>query len=325
MQLWFDRRGFLRALGWVLAGFAVPLKAGARGLAAATRPFSGSAPRFFSDHELASLEALCDRILPPDADPGARSLGAAAYIETLLTAFDDPVPRLFARGPFSGRNPFPNLQQGIPSPRRPANSFLVSVGPSRLQELFWRAEILGSAAAGLPPHLESQQGGPRVGLRDVYRSALAKVDEVAQSKLGLPFVELSPEQQDAIFGAIDSPAVFPPDPIRNGRSFVDLLIRHTLEGCFAPPEYGGNANADGWRMIGLEGDTQPLGYSLYSRREHRYRERPDHPMSTANPDELAADGSLAPRPLSSDGRAVQRTITTFARFLEVIDPGSKVP
>ncbi len=71
MQLWFDRRGFLRALGWALAGLAVPLKAGARGLAAAGRGLVGPAPRFFSDHERATLAALCDRILPPDADPGA--------------------------------------------------------------------------------------------------------------------------------------------------------------------------------------------------------------------------------------------------------------
>ena len=322
MQLWFDRRGFLRALGWVLAGLAVPLKARARGLAAGARDWIGPAPLFFSDHERASLAALCDRILPPDADPGAAALGAADYIEALLMAFDAPKPRLFARGPFSGRNPFPDRFRGVPSLRRPPNFFRVSVGPSRVQELYWRAEILGSAAAGLPAHLDVQSGGPRIGLRDVYRSALAKVDEVADATLGLPFVELGPADQDKIFKAIDRPQVFPPDPSRSGRSFIDLLIRHTLEGCFAPPEYGGNANADGWRMIGLEGDTQPLGYSLFSARTRSYHERPDHPMSTANPDELAADGSVAARPLTADGAKMQANITLFSRFLELHDPGS---
>jgi hypothetical protein len=75
-------------------------------------------------------------------------------------------------------------------------------------------------------------------------------------------------------------------------------------------------------MIGIEGDTQPLGYSLFSTATRSYHERPDHPMSTPNPDELAADGSVAARPLSADGAALQRTITNFARFLEAIDPGS---
>ncbi len=232
------------------------------------------------------------------------------------------MPRLFARGPFSGRNPFPNLLRGTPSLRRPPNSFRLSVRPSRVQELYWRTEILGSAAAGLPAHLDAQHGGPRVGLRDVYRSALATVDEVAQATFGSDFVDLGPAEQDEIFRAIDAPDVFPPDSSRNDRSFVDLLIRHTLEGCFAPPEYGGNANADGWRLIGIEGDTQPLGYSLFSTATRSYHERPEHPMSTANPDEVAADGSLAPRPLSADGAVLQKTITALSRLVESIDPGS---
>ena len=110
---------------------------------------------------------------------------------------------------------------------------------------------------------------------------------------------------------------------KNPEAQRDLLeFRHTLEGCFAPPEYGGNADAGGWRMIGIEGDVQPLGYSLFSTATGSYHERADHPMSTPNPDELAADGGLAPRPLSPDGRALQGTITTFARFLEPRDPGS---
>jgi hypothetical protein len=320
VPLSFDRRGFMTALGWVVAGLALPFEAGARSLGIGVRSLFGSAPVFFNDHERATLTALCDRIIPPDADSGAGALGAASYIETLLTAFDVPQPRLFARGPFSGRNPFPNLFLGVPSLRRPPNLFLASARPSRLQALYWRAEILGSAAAGIPAYLDAQHGGPRVGLRDVYRSALATVDEVAVATLGRPFVELAPAQQDQIFRRIDQ--VFLPDPSRAGRSFVDLLIGHTLEGCFAPPEYGGNANTDGWRMIGLEGDTQPLGYSLFSRATGSYHERPDHPMSTPNPDELAADGSLAPRPLSVDGAALQSGITFFSALIESFDPGS---
>ena len=163
MPLWFDRRGFLRAFGWALAGVSVPLKAGAHGFSAGAPGCIAPAARFFSDHERVSLEALCDRIVPPDADAGARSLGAAAYIEHLLMAFDGPQPRLFARGPFSGRNPFPNPFRGTPSLYRPKNEFRDSVGPSRLQELYWRAEILGSAAAGLPPHSTSSRAVPGSG------------------------------------------------------------------------------------------------------------------------------------------------------------------
>ena len=324
VRLSFDRRGFLRALGWSLAALAAPGRALARGrgLGAGPPTRPDAAPHFFTDHERATLDALCDRIVPADADPGAVALGAPAYIEALLTTFEAVHPRVFARGPFSGRNPYPNTFLGTPSLRYPPNFFERSVAPDRLQELYWRTEILGSEAAGLPAYLAVQQGGPRLGLRDVYRAGLARVDEFSVQRLGLPFAELGATDQERLLQRMDLLGVFPPDPSR-GRSFLDLLILHTLEGCFAPPEYGGNANLGGWRLVGLEGDVQPLGYSIYSTRTRSYHERPAHPMSTPNPDELAPDGSVAPRPLSADGAALQRSITAFTRLLETLDPGSK--
>src|SRR5215813_7741973 len=68
------RREFLKALGVVVAALATPFTTIERSWAAARG-------RFFTGHERATLGALCDRILPPDADPGAAALGAARYIE----------------------------------------------------------------------------------------------------------------------------------------------------------------------------------------------------------------------------------------------------
>jgi hypothetical protein len=265
--------------------------------------------RFLTRRELATLTALCDRILPADHDPGAVALGAPAYIEGLLTAFDRRrrVPRLFAGGPFSGRNPFPDLDTGTPSRRRPRNAFRKFIRPTRLQELRWRAELFGSAAV---PGADFNDAalGPLTGLRDVYRSGLAKVDEVAVMVAGRPYAELDADAQDRVLAMLDDGA-FRPDPRRGGATFVDLLIQHTLEGCFAAPEYGGNRRAAGWGMLGLEGDSQPLGYSLFSRRDGRYHERPDHPMTTPNPDELEAA-----RPLTPEGRQIQTRIAALAQL-----------
>ena len=96
-------------------------------------------------------------------------------------------------------------------------------------------------------------------------------------------------------------------------NFVDLLIQHTLEGCFSLPEYGGNRDARGWALVGLEGDSQPLGYSIFSRARNLYNERPEHPMSTPNRDELAG-----PRGLSSDGELIQESIISLATTLSLI-------
>src|SRR5207245_2353055 len=181
--LLLGRREFLKGLGALLAALAAPAT-GVR------RAYAAARGRFFTGHEFATLAALCDRVIPPDHDPGASALGAAHYIERMLTAFEHRVPLVFAGGPFSNRNSFP--------------------------------------------------------------------------------------EQDAVFALLDSgPASvrFAPDP-RRGVTFIDLLVEHTLEGCFAAPEYGGNRRLGGWRMLGIEGDDQPLGYSIFSRAKGDYVERP---------------------------------------------------
>src|SRR5438128_12031762 len=98
--LLLGRREFLKALAVMLAAASAPLTAGRRAWAA-------SRGRFFTGTERATLTALCDRILPPDRDPGAAMLGAPGYIERLLTAFDHGrVPFIYAGRPLSRPTPF---------------------------------------------------------------------------------------------------------------------------------------------------------------------------------------------------------------------------
>ena len=314
-----SRRDFLRAASIGAAACAWPT-ACKQSPQPRSAPYS---PRFFSDAQFATLEALCDRILPPDSDPGAKDLGAARYIEQLLSAFDgSEVPFLYAGGPTSDRNPYPDPLLGTPSATYPpVNAFATPIPLTSVQELYWRAELYGGAGAGLPAHVEQQWGGTLRGLRDIYVEGLAIVDQVSIAQRGAPFTSLSTADQDAVLAALDQPHVFPADPVRKA-TFLDHAIRHTIEGCFAAPEYGGNAGGAGWRMIGLEGDSQPLGYAIYQETIDAMAERPDHPLSTANPDELATDGSLAPKPLTSDGAHIQDAIASFTELLENLLPGA---
>src|SRR5216117_353165 len=98
--LLLGRREFLKGLGALLAALAAPLTGMRRAYAAARG-------RFFTGHEFATLSALCDRVIPPDHDPGARALGAAHYIERMLTAFDHRVPLVFAAGHSATATPSP--------------------------------------------------------------------------------------------------------------------------------------------------------------------------------------------------------------------------
>ena len=95
---------------------------------------------------------------------------------------------------------------------------------SRLEELAWRTRIEGSR--GLP---EREWNGPVRGWQQVYREGIAAladdIDLAAQ-----------PELQQ-------------------------LLFEHACEAAYGAPEYGGNRELAGWRMIGYAGDVQPRGWS----------------------------------------------------------------
>src|SRR5437867_3143806 len=65
------RREFLKAAAILFAALATPVTGVRRAMARARGGF-------FTAQEFATLEALSDRIIPPDHDPGAKALGAAS-------------------------------------------------------------------------------------------------------------------------------------------------------------------------------------------------------------------------------------------------------
>jgi len=85
-----------------------------------------------------------------------------------------------------------------------------------------------------------------------YHEGLAALDELA----GGDFAAALPAAQDAALAA--NPRV--PHLPAGVRGFTDLLFRHTIEGCYGAPVYGGNADGVMWRSIGFPGDVQPHGH-----------------------------------------------------------------
>lgn len=219
---------------------------------------------FFSPAEKNAIGALADAVIPPDDTPGGALLGAADYIEQLLTAFDVTPPMIFAGGPYSGRQPFVD-GNGAPSTNFPPDDFLTFLPLDRVTERAWRLRIYGSSGVdGGGPN--DAVLGPIQGLRDQVKSLLA----TAMGLSTTPLETLDPSTLKSIFLSID--------PALRG-VFIDLV----LESSFGAPEYGGNKAAAGWALCNYEGDSQPLGYSLFDVATGTYKERPDAPMSTANP------------------------------------------
>ena len=311
VRVLLGRREFLKAAGAAIVVLGAPWTR-------VERAWAARRGRFFTRTERRTLEALVDTILPPDGDPGAADLGVVRYIEGYLTAFDSRTPRLYAGGPFSGRNPFIDFDGGTPSRRRPRNAFRRFVAPNRLQTLYFRWQLFGTgrlsaADQALVAPLDAQLGGsPLRGLRDLYREGLAAVDALARMREGAPLVDLDTAARARVR---DAALAQPPVDARRGKNFLGLVVQHTLEGAFSAPEYGGNRKGAGWKLLGMAGDSQPLGYALYSREGDLYRERADAPLSTPNPDEVAG-----PKPLSAEETTVQKTIADGANLFVEICP-----
>ncbi len=235
-------------------------------------------PSFLTAEEKAVVRALVARTIPTDDRPGAIEAGAHEYIDRLLSLVptaEEPRANVFGGGPFSARNPFPDPKTGAPSNKFPPDHFAQFIPLTRLQLMSWRVQLLGTAAVPGSDFNTSVLGSV-IGLRERYRTGIAALQSTSRKMFSADFVALTSDQQEQVIEA-------------NGTEFVSLVTDHTLEGMLCAPEYGGNTNRIGWNLCGYDGDSQPLGYSIFDETTLRYHERPDKPTSTANPDEGFSD------------------------------------
>jgi hypothetical protein len=177
--------------------------------------------RFLTEHEHDVVRRLADRLLPPHGE--FPGAGAAGAAD-----YVDRILGAFTTDP-------PAIWAGGPYSGRHGGEagFLEHLPLSRLEELAWRTRIEGSR--GLP---EREWNGPVRGWQEVYREGIAALDGTSMSDGDL--VDLALDGQPEL---------------------KQLLFEHACEATYGAPEYGGNRDLVGWRMIGYAGDTQPRGWS----------------------------------------------------------------
>lgn len=88
-----------------------------------------------------------------------------------------------------------------------------------------------------------------------YQRALAELDRHCMTSFGEGFIGLNAERQDEILKALESGAV---KSVTGGQRFFNLLLDHVMEGFFGDPQYGGNRDLIGWKLVGFPG--QRYGY-----------------------------------------------------------------
>jgi gluconate 2-dehydrogenase subunit 3-like protein len=227
-----SRRGFLTGAGAI--GLLTLVAPDRLAQALADTPRAGRAGHFLTAHELDTLRALVDRLVPGPPDdpaPGALQAGCADAIDLLLGAFEHDPPLIHAGGPFSDRA---GARQ---------DHFKRFVALDAHAELGWRLRVEGSRG-----RREREFAGPVVGLQQIYREGLAHLDVRA----GGSFEDASAAARDAILADAADARV---------QSFRGTALANTLEAMYGPPEYGGNRGLVGWKLTGWPGDVQPRGYT----------------------------------------------------------------
>jgi hypothetical protein len=223
------RRSFVGAAGSMgLLAFAPPIRLQELLDAA---PAAGHRGRFLTAAELATVTAVCDRLIPgppEDPTPGAVAARVPQAIDLLLGAFELDPPLIHAGGPYSNR---------AGSKR---DDFADFVPLDRAAELGWRIRLEGSK--GIP---EREFAGPVKGLQQIYREGLALLDELA----GGDFASAPTSTQEQLLKQAQV------------QTFVGAAFANTLEAMYGPPEYGGNRGRIGWTSNGWAGDNQPRGYT----------------------------------------------------------------
>lgn len=101
-------------------------------------------------------------------------------------------------------------------------------------------ETPGAREAGVIHFIDQALGGFLADDAGELRAGLVSLDALASARVdGRRFVDLGPEEQDALMGQIeDTP-------------FFELMHFLTVAGMFALPKHGGNRDYLGWQLLGL--------------------------------------------------------------------------
>ncbi len=113
----------------------------------------------------------------------------------------------------------------------------------------------GATDADVANYIDLALSGAYQDQQYFYRCGLAQLDAHCSKAYGKPFRQLTAAQQDETIGALEhgnAPEFIWP----TAQAFFNTVHKHTFEGMFADPIYGGNKDFAGWRLVGFPG-AQP--------------------------------------------------------------------
>lgn len=123
------------------------------------------------------------------------------------------------------------------------------------ERIFPATETPGAVEIGAVEYIKTALTGAYAPLLPLYRSGLRAVNRHAKARFKAGFGALSGEQMDLVLKDFETGSVA---AHKKAAEFFETLRYHVLEGVFCEPQYGGNVDMAGWRLVDFPG--QQFGY-----------------------------------------------------------------
>jgi gluconate 2-dehydrogenase gamma chain len=121
--------------------------------------------------------------------------------------------------------------------------------------IFPKTDTPGAVEAGALDYIAIALGGDYAHYLSLYRRGLSAVDRHARRNFGATFTALDTGQQEVVLADFEAGNVA---DFKKAGEFFETVRYHVLEGVFCEPQYGGNKDMVGWRLVNFPG--QQLGY-----------------------------------------------------------------
>jgi gluconate 2-dehydrogenase gamma chain len=124
------------------------------------------------------------------------------------------------------------------------------------ERIFPRTDTAGAVEIGAVRYIEMALAGDYAALLPLYRQGLRALERLAQMQFARRFDALAEAEKDALLTNFESGAV---PGFTKAAEFFETVRYHVLEGVFCEPQYGGNRDMIGWRLVNFPG--QQFGYA----------------------------------------------------------------
>ena len=123
------------------------------------------------------------------------------------------------------------------------------------ERIFPKTDTPGAVEIGAVDYIDVALAGDYTALAPLYHQGLRAVNRYSRSEFNKTFLQLSDAEKDAVLRAFEASALASFKP---AAEFFETLRYHVLEGVFCEPQYGGNKDMTGWRLVDFPG--QQFGY-----------------------------------------------------------------